>query len=65
MSRPCDAPGPMYGRCGNAAAFVVRRRDGTRGVGYWCRAHRETFEPYPGRSIDELLITPLAPQVTP
>jgi hypothetical protein len=62
--QPCEAPGPAWGLCGNDAVWVVRRRDGTRGVGYWCQDHRDSFQFRPGHE-DDLVFTPWAPAVAP
>lgn len=60
--RTCQAPGPAWGHCGNAATHAIRRRDGTRGVGYWCALHVERWHP---SHADALVITPLPPKVFP
>ena len=60
---PCDAPGPAWGHCGNDATTAVRRVNGTAGIGYLCDHHRDEAKAWP-RS-NELIFTPLAPEVAP
>lgn len=61
--RPCQAPGPMYGHCGNGATYAVVRQDGTGDTGYLCRGHAGEAMLWPRGA--ELAFNRLAPEVAP